>query len=90
MEALYFVVIPPLWFYIMNPRVDALRELANGKTPSNVYDNMTAFKEDDKRIKKVGYAYLTLATIIMMAGALMTDWFTIEPTAVNAPHFIKI
>ena len=90
MEALYFVVIPPLWFYIMNPRVDALRDLATGKTPQNVYDNMTAFKEDDKRIKKIGYAYLTFACITMLGGALMTDWFTIEPSEMNAPHFIKI
>jgi hypothetical protein len=90
MESLYLVVVPPLWFYIINPRVDALRELANGKTPSNVYDNMSPFKEDDKRCKRVGYAYLTFCAIVMFAGALMTDWFTIEPSSINAHHFIKI
>ena len=90
MESLYLVVFPPLWFYCINPRVDALRELATGKTPSNVYDNMTPFKEDDTRCRRVGFAWLTFCTIVMLAGALMTDWFTVEPSEMYAPHFIKI
>ena len=36
--SIYIVYIPQLWFYIVNPRVDALRDLANGKK-----ENKTAF-----------------------------------------------
>ena len=45
-------MVPPLWFYIVNPRVDALRELAETgkKNNKNVYDFVTPFTEHDKQI----------------------------------------
>ena len=36
--SIYIIYIPQLWFYIVNPRVDALRDLANGKK-----ENKTAY-----------------------------------------------
>jgi hypothetical protein len=46
--------------------------------------------EDDKRCKFVGQAWLTFCCISMLALSLGTDWFTVEPSEKNAPHFIKI
>ena len=45
-------MVPPLWFYLVNPRVDALRELAETgkKNNKNVYDFVTPFTEHDKQI----------------------------------------
>jgi hypothetical protein len=46
------ITVPPLWFYIINPRVDALRDHAKGikgnKTCFDNYSPLTA--EDNKRI----------------------------------------
>jgi len=42
-------LIPPLWFYAVNPRVDALRDLANGKKNNkNIYDFYSPFTAHDK------------------------------------------
>jgi len=44
-------LIPPLWFYAVNPRVDALRDLANGKKNNkNIYDFYKPFTAHDKEI----------------------------------------
>lgn len=32
LHTVFLATIPPLWFYLVNPKVDALREVANGKT----------------------------------------------------------
>merc|ERR1712147_9624 len=91
MQSLYFVTVPPLWFYTINPRVDALREVATGKTATRCYNNMsTDMTEDDKRCKFVGYSWLTFCCVAMPGLSLATDWFTVEPSVKNAPHFIKI
>ena len=49
---MYMITVPPLWFYIINPRVDALRDHAKGikgnKTCFDNYSPLTA--EDNKRI----------------------------------------
>jgi hypothetical protein len=42
-------MVPPLWFYAVNPRCEALRDLANGKkNDKNVYDFYTPFTAHDK------------------------------------------
>lgn len=49
MQSMYIVTIPPLWFYLINPRVDALRDLAKGiKGNKTCYDNFSPLTENDK------------------------------------------
>jgi len=46
---MYMILVPPLWFYLINPRVDALRDLAKGiKGNKTCFDNYTPFMEKDK------------------------------------------
>ena len=49
---MYMITFPPLWFYLINIRVDALRDQAKGikgnKTCYNNYSPLT--EEDNKRI----------------------------------------
>jgi len=42
--------VPPLWFYIINPRVDALKDLQNGKKTKTCYDFFTEFTDHDFKI----------------------------------------
>jgi hypothetical protein len=60
-------MVPPLWFYLVNPRVDALKELAETgkKNNKNVYDFVTPFTEHDKQIMWVGYGFLVLFQIFL-------------------------
>jgi hypothetical protein len=59
MQSMYIVTIPPLWFYLINPRVDALRDLAKGvKGNKTCFDNYSPLTENDKKIKNVGFAFL--------------------------------
>ena len=60
-------MIPPLWFYLVNPRVDALRELATTgkKSNKNVYDFVTPFTEHDMKIQWIGYTFLALFQVFL-------------------------
>jgi alkane 1-monooxygenase len=57
---------PPLWFYLMNPKVEAVRDLAEGKkgnkTQYNLYMPETA---DDKKRKIVGWAALAAFQVFL-------------------------
>lgn len=33
MQSTFIIVMPPLWFALMNPRVDAIKQMQQGKTP---------------------------------------------------------
>jgi alkane 1-monooxygenase len=53
-------MVPPFWFYIINPRVDALKDLQNGKKTKTCFDFYTEFTNHDFKIQVIGYAFLAL------------------------------
>lgn len=68
-SCLWTTIIPPLWFYCMNPRVDALNNFLNGKTKSGPgeasFTNLRSqLTEHDKWIKKVVWVYVSCLTVI--------------------------
>ena len=44
------VLCPPLWFYLVNPRVDAITDLKFGRKNSSCFDFIKPFSADDKKI----------------------------------------
>ena len=53
------ILFPPLWFYMINPRVEALEDLKNGKKGNKTcYDYIAPFTPSDERIMWVGWTFL--------------------------------
>ena len=62
LQTYFLASIPPLWFYIMNPRVEALDDIKNDRIneKKSQWNNiMPATAEDNKRYA-VGYFALFL------------------------------
>jgi hypothetical protein len=58
-------MVPPLWFYIINPRVDALKDLQNGKKSKTCFDFYTEFTDHDFKIQVIGYTFLALFQLFL-------------------------
>ncbi len=62
-------LVPPLWYYLVDPRVDALRDLQNGKKSKNCYNFISPFSPEDKRCQAVGWASLAIFQLILTYGS---------------------
>lgn len=58
----FLATIPPLWFYVMNPKVEALDDLKNGRVnkAKTAWNNIMPQTEDDKKRLRTGYASLVV------------------------------
>lgn len=71
-------IIPPFWYYCVNPRVDAVRDAQLGKKGNaTCYTNIMPMTEKDKWIKKVSWAWVTFATFVMGYLAFFTQAFNV-------------
>ena len=65
---------PPLWFYLINPRVDAINDLKLGKKDNKTcYDFITPFTTHDKQIQVVGWIALGLFQLLLTYGTFCTE-----------------
>uniref|UniRef100_A0A7S3FVZ8 Fatty acid desaturase domain-containing protein n=1 Tax=Strombidium rassoulzadegani TaxID=1082188 RepID=A0A7S3FVZ8_9SPIT len=56
---------PPLWFYCVNPRVQAVKDFHEGKPRSDVtFGCDQPLTEQDKHIQYLGYCYMTLFQVV--------------------------
>lgn len=54
---------PPLWYYLVNPRCQALKDLNEGKTENKfIFNNITGEKmcEKEFKIQCAGWTYMFL------------------------------
>ena len=59
----YFLAsIPPLWFYIMNPRVEALDDIKNGRVneKKTQWNNIMEANDEDQKRNRVGWFFIFL------------------------------
>lgn len=60
----YVAMMPPLWFWVMNPRAQAARDFYNGKENKFAsFNNMQKETPHDKKVLLVVYSYFTLITL---------------------------
>ena len=58
-HSMYLCIFPQLWFYMLDPKVDALKELSEGK--KNIltrYNQIMPMTPDDQKRKNAGWATL--------------------------------
>lgn len=61
LHSLVLCLVPPLWFYMVDPRVDAIRDLQKGKKGNkSCYDYIIPFTAEDKRIQVAGWTALAI------------------------------
>ena len=78
MQSMYMVSIPPLWFHLINPRVDALRDHSKGiKGNKTCFDNYNPLTEKDKQIKRVGQAFLAFLLLTFTYFTFFSNLFII-------------
>ena len=78
--AVNVVCIPPLWFRVVDPRVDALRDLATGKKGNKTaYDNQMELTEDDKYCRHLAFSYVAIFVVVCFYFAIFTNIFTCMP-----------
>jgi hypothetical protein len=58
LHCLIIVLFPPLWFYLVDPRVEALKDSEMGKKPKVRYNLATPKNEKDRWLEFVGYSFL--------------------------------
>jgi hypothetical protein len=63
----FFSFVPPLWFYIMNPKVQALDDIKNGKfnKEKTQWNNMMPPSEDDKKRGRVALFALLINQLFL-------------------------
>ena len=62
-HALLIALCPPVWFYCINPRVDAVKEVTlNGKKRNEVdaFDNMSPLSQKNINSLIAGYTYIII------------------------------
>lgn len=66
---LFIAICPPVWFYCINPRVEAIEEFKNGKKREEIdaFDNITPLSSKNKICLDVGYGWLVTFQIILFA-----------------------
>ena len=57
-SSIVMCTIPPLWWYMVNPRVEAIRAVAAGKKNDTCYNMYMPMTKDDKCRKNAGWAFL--------------------------------
>lgn len=66
LHSVFLCTIPPVWFYLVNPKVDALRDLANGKKDIKTrYNQYMPYSEEDKKRQVVGWLVLLGLQIVL-------------------------
>ena len=61
LHSIFLATIPPLWFYLVNPKVNALHELADGKKNIKTkYNHLMPMTKDDKYRQKIGWAVIAI------------------------------
>lgn len=70
---MFLANLPPLWFWVMNPRIQAVKDHREGRE-NKIYgwNNITRTKKDIF-VERVVYAYFTLITLITGYFAFFTD-----------------
>jgi len=59
-------LVPPIWFYCVNPKIDAMKAKEKGLVPKCTYDNFEGEKTDlDKHIDQVIAVYKTIVFILL-------------------------
>jgi hypothetical protein len=62
LHSYYLATIPPVWFLVMNPRVEALDDIKNGRKnkKNSQWNNIMPATEEDVNRKRVGWACIAL------------------------------
>jgi hypothetical protein len=68
---LQLALVPPLWYYIMNPRVKAIRDAFKGIENPDQWNNDQPMSAADKTRNYVACAYFILTSAGLTALAFM-------------------
>lgn len=65
---------PPLWFFCINPRVDAIKQFKNGKKKEEIdaFDNITPLSAKNKICIDVGYSWLVFLLSVLVYYTYLT------------------
>jgi len=70
----YLVLVPPIWFYIMNPRAQAANDFTRGiKNTYSSFNNMQVPTEFDIKSLRIGYVFFALITVYIGYFAFFSD-----------------
>ena len=70
---MFLCTIPPLWKYMLDPKVEALQQLSEGKKNiTTKYNQIMPMTEDDTKRKNAGYVALFIIQILLTFGAVIT------------------
>ena len=59
-------MVPPMWFYIVDPKVQAIEDYRDGKLNSKVsFNNMQKATEQDKKTEKELQLFFTIVHICL-------------------------
>jgi hypothetical protein len=59
LHSVFLCTIPPLWYYLVNPKVEALKDLADGKKDIKTrYNQYMPYTAEDKKRQVWGWAAL--------------------------------
>ena len=61
---LWLSLVPPVFFMIMNPRIKSIEDAKAGIKNLDQWNNEMPMTENDKRLRRIGMAYLGTLTII--------------------------
>lgn len=63
----YLSLIPPVWFLVMNPRVEALDDIKNGRKnkKNSQWNNIMPATDDDVSRKRVGWACIGALQVLL-------------------------
>jgi len=77
MTCLWVSFVPPLWYYCINPRVEAIRDLQLGKKDNKTcWNNMAPLTDHDKKIKKVAWFYNTCLMLLFGYFSFFSNIFS--------------
>ena len=63
--AILIALVPPLWFYCVNPKIDAMKAKEKGFTPKCTFDNISEQTSLDKHIDQVVNVYKSIIFLLV-------------------------
>jgi len=62
-QSFLIALCPPVWFYIMNPRVKSIRDAQEGISNPDAWNNEHSLSKADRYRNNVGMGYLALISL---------------------------
>jgi len=71
---LWLMVCPPMWFLVMDPRVDSINDAKNQKKNPNQWNRAMKMSEQDKQNHKIAMIYFAFVSIVFTYITFFLLW----------------